>query len=249
MFSPVRRRGLRSPGNLTLIAMLSAFALMASSQPLAAQSEQAQLMHACYVPLTGTVYRIKANGTPSECTKPKGSSPKHQEHVEFSFNLTGPMGPAGPQGPQGEVGPAGPAGAAGEAGPKGDVGPAGPKGETGAAGAQGVAGPVGPAGAQGQTGPQGMMGPQGPQGIPGVSGYEFLQMAVGVSPNSTVTHVIPCSAGKKPFGGGFYATDAVSYSTVLRSAPSATGWAVTLKNPNGSVINQFTIYVTCGTVL
>jgi hypothetical protein len=98
-------------------------------------------------------------------------------------------------------------------------------------------------------GPQGQMGPQGPQGIPGVSGYEVLQMNVGVNANSTVTHVIPCSAGKKPFGGGFYATDQANFSVVVRSAPTATGWAVTLKNPNGSVMNQFTIYVTCGTVL
>jgi hypothetical protein len=258
MFSPVRRRGLRSPGNL-ILAAVSTVALVAFSMPLAAQTTAAasseQLMYACYVPLTGTVYRIKANGTPAECTKPKANSDRHQDHIQFVFNATGPMGPAGPQGPQGEVGPAGPAGAVGAVGPKGDVGPAGAqgvKGETGATGAQGpqgIGGPMGPAGPQGQMGPQGAMGPQGPQGIPGVSGWEVVELRVGVNANSTITHNVLCPAGKKPFGGGFWATDgANNWTTVLRSSPSATGWVVTLKNSNGSLLNQFNIYVTCGTV-
>ena len=257
MFSPVRRRGLRSPGNLVLVA-LSAVALLAGTTPLAAQTTTStpELMYACYVPLTGTVYRIKTHGTPAECTKPKAVSERHQDHIQFVFNATGPIGPAGPQGPQGEVGPMGPKGDVGPAGAKGDVGPAGPqglKGETGATGAQGpqgIGGPMGPAGPQGQMGPQGMMGPQGEQGIPGVSGYQLLELRVGVNPNSTITHTIACPAGKKPFGGGFYATDGASnFSTVLRSSPTATGWAVMLKNTNGSLANNFMIYVTCGTVL
>lgn len=258
MFSTVRRRGLRSPGNLILVAF-SAVALVAGSAPLAAQTTttSSELMYACYVPMTGTVYRIKAPGAPSDCTKPKSSSANgHSEHIQFVFNATGPMGPAGPQGPQGEVGPAGPAGAVGPVGPKGDLGPAGPqglKGETGATGAQGpqgIGGPMGPAGPQGQMGPQGMMGPQGPQGVPGVSGYQLVEKRVSVNANSTTTLTVDCPAGKVPFGGGFYALDgANNWSSVLRSSPTATGWAVMLKNSNGSYSNNFNIYVTCGAVL
>ena len=255
MFSPVRRRGLRSPGNLTLVA-LGAIALMASTTPMAAQTTttSSELMYACYVPLTGTVYRIKAPGAPADCTRPKsGNANGHAEHIQFVFNATGPMGPAGPQGPQGEVGPAGPTGAVGPVGPKGDVGPAGPQGatgETGAQGPQGIGGPMGPAGPQGQMGPQGMMGPQGPKGDPGVSGYQMIEKRVSVNANSTTTLTVDCPTGKVPFGGGFYALDgANNWSTVLRSSPTTIGWAVTLKNSNSSYANNFNIYVTCGTVL
>ena len=244
MFSPVRRRGLRSPGNLTLVA-LSALALLAPSAPLAAQttsSVSSELLYACYVPMTGTVYRIKAPGAPAECTKPKSVNAKtHQEHIEFVFNATGPRGPAGPAGPQGE------------AGPKGDVGPAGAQGlqgETGPAGPTGAEGPAGATGATGPMGPQGAMGPQGPQGVPGVSGYQVVEKRVGVNASSTVTHTVDCPAGKVPFGGGFYALDgANNWTTVLRSSPTPTSWAVTLKNSNSSFANNFNIYVTCGAVL
>lgn len=62
---------------------------------LSAQSSSATYA-ACYVPRSGTVYRIKAPNTPSACTK--------KDHVEFSWTeagMPGPRGPAGPQGPQG----------------------------------------------------------------------------------------------------------------------------------------------------
>ena len=248
MFSPVRRRGLRSPGNLTLVA-LSALALMAST-PLSAQTATAssELMYACYVPLTGTVYRIKAPGAPAECTRPKSSNAnQHAQHIEFVFNATGPMGPAGPAGPQGEAGPKGDVGPQGEAGAKGDVGPAGPQGQAGPTGATGAQGPMGATGPQGMMGPQ---GPQGPKGDPGVSGYQMIEKRVSVNANSTTTLTVDCPAGKVPFGGGFYALDgANNWSSVLRSAPTAIGWAVTLKNSNSSYSNNFNIYVTCGTVL
>src|SRR5687768_17768655 len=219
MYSPVRPRGISSPGNV----ILSAIALVVSmSAPLAAQTTP-EVMYACYVPLTGTVYRIKTAGAPSECTKPKKDASaadilKRQDHIEFTFNaqVQGPVGPAGavgltgpmgPAGPQGEVGPMGPAG------PQGDVGPMGQKGDVGATGAtgpQGVAGPMGATGAQGATGPQGQMGmtgAQGPQGIPGVSGYVMVQKNVSAFPNSTTTHTMECPTGKKVFGGGFYSLD------------------------------------------
>jgi hypothetical protein len=56
----------------------------------------------CYVPNSGTVYRIKAEGLPDAC---RGKS-----HVEFTWSLQGPQGPAGPAGPTGPQGPTGPAG-------------------------------------------------------------------------------------------------------------------------------------------
>lgn len=245
MFSPVRRRGLRSPGNLTL-ALLGVVALLSSSAPLAAQTTQPDLMYACYVPLTGTVYRIKTAGAPDECSRPKSptAADRLRDHVQFTFNAMGPAGPIGPAGPQGEAGPAG---------TQGEVGPAGAQGETGPAGPTGAAGPTGEMGPQGQTGPQGMMGPQGPQGVqgaPGVSGYQFLEKRTGVGPSSTSVQTIECPTGKVPFGGGFALLDgAYNYTSIMKSAPTATGWSVTLKNTNSGYSNSVQIYVLCGTVL
>ncbi len=259
MLTPVRRRGLSSPGNATFLAILSAIALVVSAPaPLAAQTA-VEPMYACYVPMTGTVYRIKVPGAPAECTRPRQSlgddedRRRRQEHVQFTFNaqgaqgLKGDTGPMGPAGAQGEVGPAGAAGAQGEVG---TVGPQGVQGETGAAGPQGVAGPMGATGPQGQMGPQGAMGPQGPQGVPGVSGYQSVMKRVGAPTNTTAVVTIDCPAGKVPFGGGYAALDGnQNYTTVVKSAPTATGWTLSLKNTNSSVLNQYDIYVTCGAVL
>src|SRR5215204_5340026 len=59
----------------------------------------------CYVPNSGTVYRIKADGLPDSC--------RSKQHVEFTWSLQGPAGPAGPAGPTGPTGPQGVAGPAG----------------------------------------------------------------------------------------------------------------------------------------
>ena len=56
----------------------------------------------CYVPNSGTVYRIKAAGLPSACHS--------KNHVEFTWSLQGPQGLTGPAGPTGPQGPTGPAG-------------------------------------------------------------------------------------------------------------------------------------------
>lgn len=102
-------------------AILAAPTLMAQTA--------ADTLHACFVPSSGTVYRIKASSSPAGCVD--------AAHVQFSFNA---------KGPQGDPGPAGPAGAAGSAGA---AGPSGPQGSAGAAGAQGPAGPQGPQGPAG----------------------------------------------------------------------------------------------------
>ena len=97
------------------------FAAAAAALPVAASTpavaQTTSLLHACYVPKSGTVYRIKTANAPAECIK--------ADHVEFSWNEQGIQGPVGPEGP---AGPSGPSGPAGEAGP---VGPQGPSGVSG----------------------------------------------------------------------------------------------------------------------
>ena len=94
-----------------------------------------------------------------------------------------------------------------------------------------------------------MTGAQGPQGNPGVSGWQILEKPVSVNPNSTTALWVDCPAGKVPFGGGYSALDgANNLTTVMRSAPTATGWIVTLKNSGSSFSNNFKLYVVCGAV-
>jgi hypothetical protein len=216
MSSPVRRRGF-SPAT-AILAAVSALALaMSVSTPMSAQTTASSdaMIYACYVPLTGTVYRIKSAGAPTECTQPKGkgNGNGHQDHIEFSFNSrgnVGPMGPAGPQGEVGPMGPAGPAGPQGEVGPMGPAGPVGPMGPQGVAGAQGVAGPqgdVGPMGATGAVGAQGAqglkgdvgaVGPQGERGFTGAQGpqgVQGVQGIPGVSGYEVVTRVVSVGPG------------------------------------------------------
>ena len=144
---------------------------------------------ACYVPATGTLYRVGATGTPADCMD--------ASHVKVTWSVVGPQGPAGPQGPLGAQGPQGVPGGAGPAGPQGPQGnpgpegPAGTDGAVGAMGPQGPAGPVGPQGAKGDpgevgpqgpvgaVGPQGATGPAGPQGPAGVDGADGADGAAG----------------------------------------------------------------------
>ena len=91
-----------------------------------------EVIYACYMPNSGTLYRIKAEDPTETC--------KSQSHIAIQWEVEGPTGPQGPQGPMGPQGPAGPAGPVGPAGPQGPQGPVGP------AGAQGPAGPAGASG-------------------------------------------------------------------------------------------------------
>src|SRR5687767_7592397 len=81
---------------------LAAIALFTSNATVTAQTAPT-ILYACYVPLTGTVYRIKEANLKPSCTSPS--------HIEFSWDPRG--GPAGSTGPQGIIGPTGPQGAAG----------------------------------------------------------------------------------------------------------------------------------------
>ena len=57
-----------------------------------AQTEEPNVLHACYIPHVGLVYRIKEPGLRSECQR---------RHVEFSWNEKGPKGDQGDPGPPG----------------------------------------------------------------------------------------------------------------------------------------------------
>jgi hypothetical protein len=53
----------------------------------------AETYFACYIPGSGTLYRIKTLNAPTTCSK--------STHVEFNWNNMGPEGPMGPMGPAG----------------------------------------------------------------------------------------------------------------------------------------------------
>lgn len=58
----------------------------------------------CYVPGSGTVYRIQESDTKQECAS------NHTQFTVAAQGIPGPPGPPGPQGPQGEQGPPGESG-------------------------------------------------------------------------------------------------------------------------------------------
>ena len=111
---------------------LASRAAMAEWKGMSILPDDPEVIHACYVPGSGSLYRIKADDPTETCKSPN--------HVELHWNVVGPQGPEGLAGPAGPVGPVGPQG------PQGPVGLAGP------------AGPAGPAGGQGPTGPAGISG-------------------------------------------------------------------------------------------
>lgn len=153
---------------------------------------EAGTLHACYVPSSGVVYRIRIDGAPSAC--------RSNRHVEFAWNAVGPQGPRGPAGEDGAPGAQGPAGPVGPQGPIGPAGADGEPGPQGPAGADGAPGPRGPTGPAGPAGPQGASGPAGPQGPAGPSGLEdTYRRAVGthlMSPGQTGVWALECLPGE-----------------------------------------------------
>jgi len=67
---------------------------------LAGEGADGEVIRACYLPDSGVVYRIGAHGLGDAC--------KAEGHVEFSWNVQGPVGPQGPKGDRGPQGPPGP---------------------------------------------------------------------------------------------------------------------------------------------
>ena len=192
---------------------------------------------ACFVPASGTLYRIDtqtspAPGAPKTCLSPL--------HTKLTWNQQGPAGPAGPTGLQGAVGssgapgPVGAAGADGSSGPPGASGPIGPQGPNGKAGPPG---PTGATGAQGPQGPQGQQGQQGQQGAQGLSGTSNAKLYVaGQSGNAfqglVVNPVVNCPSGQFALGGG---VAVISFTgappALLQSRPELTngrptGWRI-----------------------
>ncbi|HEY6220749.1 MAG TPA: hypothetical protein VIV65_11910, partial [Gemmatimonadaceae bacterium] len=116
-------------GVLSLLVTLFGWSSAAHGQATTATTPTpADTIHACYVPATGTVYRIKAAGLPGAC--------QASSHVEFWW-LNG--GASGPEGATGANGPKG------ETGATGITGSTGATGVTGNTGVTGSTGPIGPA--------------------------------------------------------------------------------------------------------
>lgn len=86
-----------------LLSLACSIGAAVALESLTATTAAAQAtLTGCYVPNSGTVYRIKGAGLPNACHS--------RNHVEFTWSLQGPPGPTGPAGPTGVQGPAGPAG-------------------------------------------------------------------------------------------------------------------------------------------
>jgi hypothetical protein len=90
-------------------AVVGPLLLVLSAGPAAAQSappaispmDMPVVIHACYVPSTGTIYRIKEPGLPQQCTGPNQGP---NQNVEFNWNQKGPQGSPGDPGPPGPPG-------------------------------------------------------------------------------------------------------------------------------------------------
>ena len=236
---PVRSRDARS----ALFALAALLLVVASPEVARAQqSSTATVIRACFVPASGTIYRIGVEGGPASC---RGG------HVEMQWNVAGP---AGTPGPAGEQGPAGPAGPAGEAGPKGDPGP---QGEPGPKGDTGPAGPAGPAGPQGVQGPAGAQGPQGPAGS-GTSLTPFIvRDSVDIAPGRFARSIATCPSGATLLGGGFqfsffdraFTKIVGSEPVIAAGATQPNGWAAegfNDANDSAAPVRRIYAYALCG---
>ncbi len=164
---------------VTAVLALQLFA----ARPGASQIAQSDTLYGCYVPSSGTMYRIKVPNAPNACVA--------SSHLLFSFNAkgasgaAGPTGATGPVGPTGSTGPAGSSGATGVAGTTGEIGATGSTGSTGSTGATGQTGPTGAVGPIGATGPNGATGATGMTGATGGAGATGVTGVTGASGGPT----------------------------------------------------------------
>ena len=97
---------------------LGAFGLLAATAwgatAAEAQTPVNVVYSACYVPASGTVYRVGEPGLPVDCLSPG--------HVRFSWNSGGAPGIAGAVGAKGDSGARGAIGATGAVGAAGPIG-------------------------------------------------------------------------------------------------------------------------------
>jgi hypothetical protein len=98
---------MRRNASVSLIALSAVSAVTLLTTAAGAQTAPPPTIDACWVPASGTMYRIDspsspAPGAPKTCLSPL--------HTKFSWNqqgLKGDKGETGPQGPQGDQGPPG----------------------------------------------------------------------------------------------------------------------------------------------
>lgn len=82
---------------LLVVSVIGGALLVASAVGNAASAQAAaDPLYACYVPSSGTVYRIRTTNAPPACVDPT--------HVAFSWNTAGPKGDAGVAGGPGSPG-------------------------------------------------------------------------------------------------------------------------------------------------
>jgi hypothetical protein len=74
----------------TCATLVLVAALAAAPASLVAQSPTPSTIDACYVPASGTIYRIKAPNAPAACLSPT--------HAPFTWNQQGPKGDKGDTG-------------------------------------------------------------------------------------------------------------------------------------------------------
>jgi hypothetical protein len=202
-----------------------AFALAVVSLGTAHAQTPRQQLWACYVPLTGTVYRIKTTGTPATCV---GAS-----DVEISWYNVGAQGAEGSPGAAGADGLPGVQGHQGPTGPQGKPGPPGPTGATGTAGDKGKAGPAGAPGIVGIAGPPGPLGPQGPTG-PGVAPVQVITTTFTAPAFLVRSYTVSCPAGTTAVSGHVSRTSAETALLVTSTTPTAAtvpaGWRFIITN-------------------
>ena len=212
----------------TRLALAAATALVAAA-PAALRAQTPTVpptIEACYVPASGTIYRVDtpsapAPGAPKQCLS--------ATHVKFTWNQQGLPGAAGPKGDPGPQG---------EAGPKGDAGP------------QGAAGPQGLRGPQGIQGIQGAQGPKGDTGPAATLLYERISSSFNVQHGVFTGVVRNCPAGRKVVGGGFQVEGSSPAEQVklqiLESYPSTDSqWRVVLWNGSSTTDFPGIIYAIC----
>jgi collagen triple helix repeat protein len=118
----------------------------------------------------------------------------------------------------------------------------------GIAGPQGLQGIQGLQGVQGLRGPRGLPGDKGDAGSPGISNYQVVTNGPHTLAKGITLTGATCPAGTKPLGGGLD-TYYSPVKTIESSAPTDTGWTVTVYNPaetDPSV--KYNAYAICATV-
>ena len=208
---------------------------------------------ACFVPASGTLYRIDTPASPAPGAPKACLSPLHTRQAWNQQGAPGASGPAGPQGAAGAagtpglVGLAGPQGAPGtpgSAGPAGVAGPIGPTGIAGPIGPTGVAGPIGPPGAvgsqgaagpagqDGAIGPVGPVGPNGPAGLQGPQGIQGLQGLPGLGVQTFATNFYDFGGPTSP-SSGFVARGTLGQGST--NVPSGAGTRLLWSSAKGAL--------------